>query len=511
MKTLPIAIFMILSFCALSQKTTTATDSKIPHIKIFKSGVSKENCDEVKSKSSSKNKKKRKDTTYPCDTSSDYLQFYGTEDLKAGDLYYIQIDNVNQYLYDIFLDYKDTTYSSSLNIPSFTSLDLSTLSGLVDIVSSVTLKAEEIMTNADSTVSEAVYKKLCYHHHQNTLLSLIGKQKLIKDDLSNHKDTLNSIQAKINEYLINGRLLSETELPEVVFITNTQDRIKAIYSDVGKIKKTLDKFDKDKKALDKKIQECEKALLAEAKKVRQELNPKSAQNIKALKESATNLQAAIDAASKSITELKSLSSANKINELVSPLINLVNNKSKTYTSLPMQMRNNRIELSIDIKPRNDTATILPKYSTKVYFPNPKRTKIGVGAMFYGSMTTEERISFAPTDSIGFDGILEDEVKGEIGFSTPFTFGITRSTHLLVGPAVSISSTPRLRGVFGGGFSIGDLHNLTINFGAIFGNYNKISNAVQGKSTFITVPEQSTVSSFETNLFISVGYLFNTRK
>jgi len=465
------------------------------------------------------------------DTSNNSLDTIGINSMNKGDLFYVYVKDVNQYLYKIDIQYKDSTYASPLTIPSFTSLDLSTFKDLVTGLSSVVIGAKEQVTetasSADTMKTGTTFVNMATDDKTTCDAKLIAtinnridlkKQSDIAAAIAVEGIKLDDLNREVSKHLIHAKLLNTDDtLPSPTFISTTLSSIKNIRTNTTAIQKSLTDYSKVIKVFEAEVAQCEKEKLPSVPPAAlpkfTELKKK---NITQLKGATTKVNSAIEASSKAVTELLSITSSDKTEALVTPLINIINNREKTYTSLPFMMMSDKIEMNISITPRNDSIMILPSYSTKVFFPKPSKRKIGIGSMFYISpVTQDERISFAPADSIGLKGVTEDPNRGEIGFSTNFTFGFSLNNnlalHTFVGPGISLSNTPRARGLIGVGASFGRNHNYTVNFGAIAGHYDRISKAVSETEIFITAPEQGTISTFGYSYFFSFGYLFSSNR
>ena len=429
----------------------------------------------------------------------------GMNDIKPGESFYIEIKDFDPYLYNVELEYGDTTFTSAIDIPSLTTLNLSSLRDLVSIVSNGNIQeGQAIIANAQAP-DPAAAPDPCHVSAKD----ILRDKKQYDDIISNQTTILDNIKNSVVEFILEAKLLdTDYTMPDKVFILSTQHTMKVIRASAVLAKTKFNGIATDLTKAETSLKSCEKA----------EANVEKKKKITEALTSIAKSKILITASLKAADELISVTSADKIEAHISPLINIINSKNKDYKSFPIQMLSNRIDLKINLVPRDTTMTLF-SYSTRVSYPENSKNVIGIGSMFYYSPgSLEERISFVPTDSTGFKTVSEDDVKGEIGFSTAFTWGgkfTNKSSlgwHLFVGPGISVSKTPRIRALIGGGFSIGDNHNLILNYGAIFGYYDRISNAVTQTSRFETIPENNgIISNFNIYPFLSVGYLFNTTR
>lgn len=422
--------------------------------------------------------------------------------IGEGDYYQLKIENINLNLYKVFVNHNDTTISQPIEVPTFTSLPIDGLSELVQKLGGLSVSEIPELENVPletfdmvkSINTKSMPKKVANETEEvkkqiNTFLEatsgLINNGKSVSDSLNNFK---------LDIYIARLHYLgAEVKNPITDFRT--------VLSDLQKVRKQLVDTRGNLVKLGKEIStfvNIKKPIIeanSDLKEVRDQL-------LKTNSSAVTDLNKIIDAVN-----------AEKINELLASIAFLQGNK-KEYLSLPFQLNGERAILNYTIAPRDDKYK-LQKYSSKIVFPNRKRTKVTVGMSFYGATLHDQAFSargIQETDTTSvFQVVEEDVTELEIGIAALVRFnpGFDKLNrlHFSVGPGMTITNTVRPRLLLGVGSSWGDKHNFAIDVGLIMGSVEKRSKVVDLTATYQEAPADVTTNDLEFGAYLSLGYFF----
>ena len=215
------------------------------------------------------------------------------------------------------------------------------------------------------------------------------------------------------------------------------------------------------------------------------------------------------------SKLLDATTADKVYNLIAPIIFL--NKRNYFKSFPLQFNGDQTEITVTKSPR-DTTGILDTEEIKFSFPIFKsRDYYSVGTSFYYSKLKNDRYSVlanAKNDSTTVYNVVDEgRNSGEFGISVNFRYGFKLDksrklgAHIAFGPGLSIEKDLRPRLLTGLGFSYGEKHNLVLDFGGIFGYVERKSKVVDFSKDYVE-PPQTTTTSLESSGYISIGYTFN---
>jgi hypothetical protein len=218
-----------------------------------------------------------------------------------------------------------------------------------------------------------------------------------------------------------------------------------------------------------------------------------------------------------IDNLKISLSSENILKYMTALVYLMNNKDRTYTSLPMQFTKDKTLLKLRIKPKPDSL-MLETYETEIIFPyNINDIFWGISSGIYLSFggINDEQYSVKPIyDSAGAArkySIVQETPYNEIGISALILFNIRCFGdwygNFGFGSAVSITNKVRPRIMFGAGITYGEKNHFTIDFVGMLGETDVLSKQFQPNQILPADPGTVTTTRLNINMAITVGYVF----
>ena len=412
-------------------------------------------------------------------------------DIKKGDFYQIQIDNINLNLFKVSLTTTDTVLTKPLQTPTFGNLfssfsidDVSKLiTGLVNFTTSASDSSgglsPQIKIKPLDRSAAALLKSLQdrMNEEQNRLeLNEITAQAIRKkfDDLKMYL-----LKIRYKSYLLENETSGFDIDNTLIDIEAIRIPLAALMASVAENKLSYQIFSQENEeaiAKDKKLTAKDKLISDIYKKFFDDLS-KAQETV----------------------------SADSVNNLLSSTAAIQNNRANTYLSLPQQFfgEQSKVELSIV---QRDEKTNLQNYSTQIMFPIKFRHYVTIGLSLYCSSLKGDAYSLQNT-SPNYKLVEENVNEAEIGFTTLMRFGTKFwkgdfvGAHFSIGPGVSLTDKVRPRLLFGGGLSFGNMHMFALDFGGIAGYINRLSRAYDISSTYKDKPENVTVS------YMKVGGLF----
>lgn len=447
------------------------------------------------------------------------------EELKQGDFYQISVENINQNIYRVFVTKADSFYSPALTIPTFASMGLGSLSDLLaqlkDAGGAISLFPME-----NSTISDP-----------NKISS--EKNKKLKGN-SNSRSAKIKVDKELTEDILERQIISRINLFEKVLNNSfgeLQDSKKAIgqFNDLSvlfyfqyflldnpvKGRVNLSNRSYTLSELIQKFQEIKSSLYNIEKKMQDSFNYYKINTNKwyAYIQKNPNFKSKDSLLRLTVREIQSVvsttydsMSTKKLSQFLSSIIELENNVSNSYTSMPLQFQSERNELNFSIIPIDTNK--YPSYRTTYKLPLSAKHFLAVSSGFYWSSLQDENYSILPAKSgsdTTYSLIKEDaSARGEMGMKATLVVGERICKHWYfqgeIGPGVSINKTPKPRLLLGGGFGYGyNRHKILFNCGMILGFTNKISTAFKEKVGYINKPTDYLVSKFTSGYYISVGY------
>lgn len=492
--------------------------------------------------------------------------------LKEGDLYQIQVDHINLNLYNVAINKKDSIIPTSVTFPTIDLLGIDNINKVIGSIVTST-SAKQITTDQIQQVKDEIsalnyqkaenqYKlankelyfgeindeqlqKMQIEIEQN-IINLKNKQQqlehnltqlteqmaLIEDpkekilnqinDLKNEvKKELNlakspthfsdSVLLKLNSHVLAYKVSLTSETKESKYLDNSDISFEIIFTSLDSIVNRFNDIEKSIKQLQSNYKEYSESLLKDPTTL--EIVKKDSLTKLKMSELTKNITDAIATIEKS----KSKISKDKIISFYQKLLNLENNKDRTYTSLPQQFNGDINKIKISITPKD--SAFGPSYEATYQIPKQK-TYTGIDGGFYyafdfinATYSTTETPSSDTTST--FQVVSENKSRGEIGFTTLLHVGTKPcekadwfGINFATGPAISLSNKPQLRLSMGGGISLGRAKNmLSLSFLGMAGYVQRLSNVYSEGTNYGAKPEQVTISKLKTSYALSIGYIY----
>jgi len=412
------------------------------------------------------------------------------DSLSDGEFYQLRITGINTLLYKISFHTKDTILYSDIKVPGFPALDLDNLAKAFPSLSALSNKLEEQTRGSTK---------------DNCQQRLKSEMSLIRNNI----DKLEVLNNTMNDLIFDCKKeLLASKLEDTAFST-----VKANYT-LQELTK-IDTLRSRTKKLYKTIRDSSNSYFDWSKF-------KTGVSCIAEDPILKRMDKLIDSTylkEKTETQkLLSILNSDSITDLFNSLAIVENNRTHSFTSLPIKFNGDKGTLKILIEPRNENYN-LPLYYTELHFPKQKNY-FGISASFYGSTLYNQSYSVLPIDSVTITVFDENPSKSEIGLAALLTYGwrfygcnlcskpIYAGGHLAFGPAVNISPKVNPRLAAGAGFSLGNKRMILVNVLFIAGFVDRLSSGVNTTGTPIPKPEQITVSKLKPGIAFSIGYLFN---
>lgn len=433
--------------------------------------------------------------------------------LKAGDFFTVQIEGINSNLYSISLNSKDTSLSKPAEFPTFKSISLEDVSGLIENLVPSTKGAIEKIVKQDpnSNFSKSLTPYLSLSEEQFEMrpeVKYLSETIVILDKYSD-----NLLEKNLEILEIQRRANNLYNDVQIFLATTAQ----GILCDKDTFKIELCTFLDDHYKIMNRIQNLKNEISNIENQVQLNQGQFSSSN-----DANSVLLKVFDQLSKVAIKLNE--NLDKIEENMkgdnyrNAVKMLTNHELKSeriaYTSLPLQLVKEQKELKISIKPKDENSG-LPSWESTYFIPGPTDQYAAAGASFYFAGLIDENYSILKTINAAGDTISslakEDDGIGEVGSAVLFRFGqLTNSGkcgyHLTVGPGISLNNKPKPRLFLGAGFSFGKTHALALDGGLVAGFVNKLSNAYNLNQDYIQI-EEPTVTTLKTAGFLSVGYIY----
>jgi hypothetical protein len=415
------------------------------------------------------------------------------DSLSDGQFYQLKITGINTLLYKISFHTKDTILYSDIKVPGFPTLDLDNLAKAFPSLSTLSNKSATLSMKQTQGSSKDSCKQ-----------RLKSEMSLIRNNI----DTLEVLNNEMNDLIFDCKKeLLTSKLEDTVF-----SNVKANYT-LQELTR-IDTLRSRTKKLYKTIRDASNSYFDWSK-----FNIGSCiAEDPILKRVDTLIDSTYLKEKTETQKLLSILNSDSITDLLNSLVIVENNRTHSFTSLPVKFNGDKGTLKILIEPRNENYN-LPLYYTELHFPKQKNY-FGISAAFYGSTLYNQSYSVLPIDSVTITVFDENPSKSEIGLAALLTYGwrfygwklcskpIYVGGHLAFGPAVNISPKVNPRLAAGAGFSLGNKRMILVNVLFIAGFVDRLSSGVNTTGTPIPKPEQITVSKLKPGIAFSIGYLFN---
>jgi len=460
--------------------------------------------------------------------------------LSKGDFYRVSINNINQNVWRINIGNTDTTYvTKPLSYDLFSNIPLDPIQGILTNISSVSTKAQQVVEkfklndkmksfNIDSEKNFDIFSESL----QQDVLNFLQQEPNPEEELILVFASQRSIlELRDNEFRL-SKIVLEQKLAEA--------QLSLIhYSLIDNSSNEIPDFKDFKPSIFyAQLEEIRaRNLSLQSIVVKEKINFNN--NIQKVIEKKNNIFITRPALKKDYDNIilafdKIISNGDKISEQASPLkqvmlirqfIDKVNNKSTSYTSLPLMFTGNETTLHVKISPK-DTISTLPIYQTKLVFPIQKNSYWGVSTGFYYTILNQDNYSLLGTEVPNLDNTTsqvqyelrdEDLTNHEIGFAAMIRRGwfigkdkykSTESFHVGFGPGIRLGDKLQPRLLLGTGVGFGREHKILLDVGGIFGPVDRKSNAFEVDTQYVNIePSDVVVSKISGSAYISISYLF----
>ena len=468
--------------------------------------------------------------------------------LKKGDIYQVEVKNINLNLYSVVLGKKDSIIPSDVKFPTFEMIGVDVIKSIseginVATFSTSTTDLSDFLANAKTSNGLTLDKNflsdkaLKNNFEINKLASLLESEwkqdyynlitkinanskieKVKKEIVTTQQTAKNILSSSENAIKTTDNLLFELNLQALSYLEGLKmsnknglfsDRINRTLKDViiesdllrekiSNIRKQLDKLEDDYKQF--------KQSDAEYGKIFEDVEIKKQDGI---------LLGDISKGKETIDKILEKISQSKISEYLTSIIHLENNKDRTYVSMPIQHNGDISDLNITLLPKKPEYG--QTYNLNYKFPYDN-FYVGLSGSFYYANFKNRSFSIKETPTSdttsNYSVINENDFRGEIGVAALLHIGSKISfsgigLHGTIGPGLSISTKPLPRIAIGGGVSFGKRKGmLSLDLLCIAGNVNDKSRVFDDKSAILTAkPETVTVSKLSATFGISLGYIY----
>lgn len=430
-------------------------------------------------------------------------------EIKVGDYYRIEINNINQNLYKVSLNTKDSLTLKKLETPTFGNVKIDELSSLVANLTSITSsaqdKAESVNKDVNSIFDFDISQYLAKNNEKLITKRINSEKKL----LSNYLAQQQAIISDIDKLKYSVAKLQLYYFDDTNVISNNGFNLSTAITDIQNYRQGIDALKNTIKASKSKYVDVFYKTYVDDINKKQEFKVAD----KSIKESYNKFETALNKV------FESINSENAISLLKS--IVFLKDKTLKYVSLPIQFNGDKASIKLKFEPKKEDFN-LQTFEMPLLFPAKEDNYWSIGVSFFGSSLHSERfssISEPVTDSTQVYRLVEEEKqKNEIGIATLLRFGTKFKAypkddakklgfHGTIGPGISIEEKIKPRLLLGAGFSYGSKHNIALDFGLVLGYVDRKSNAFNLEETYLEKPTDITVSRLSVGGFISIGYLF----
>jgi len=453
------------------------------------------------------------------------------QQLKSGDLYQIQINNINSSLYKISINKRDSSTTSALVMPTFASFGIDALGSLINslttggliggplLASKHQLSALAVQSNFKNMLSGNNFKADFDRNFpppprkRNTDQEIIAGimfayETVLKDNykkLSTLKVQCDQLIIAYNKIIIQSQIEYPTAANALFFQPGLLN-LDNLYTSFNGIRSNLNALNDD----------IDKAGFNYA----QEIKPfiKVIKKDKDLVASDSKLKGADSLFNKTIAKALDVVSPDNILKFTSSIASAQNSVNRSYSTLPLQFSKDQTTLDLNISPRSDDPK-LQSYSTSITFPFKQQEFWGVSTGFYigslynGAYSTLKSVSSSADTT--YKVVSEKPSKFEFGVNAMIRYGrkIRSSQDDLYwqtgfGPGVTVSDKVRARLFLGTGIAKGKKHKILFDIGIVAGYTDQLSVLYKENEDSGVPPGPLVVSHLHAGGYFSIGYLFN---
>ena len=438
------------------------------------------------------------------------------QDIKPGQFYRVVIEGINTNLYRVELGTEDTQLYTPQSTPLPTDLgSLEEISSWLAAASNLFVAGGTSTDTTAATGTEEVAMAL------QAIKTSVLAQFPVTDGSENAPPETELIKAFMDEtdrdhqgFL--NRVNAEKETLDGIQLSVYTHQMEAMIGKEAVVADgqtaydtTLAKVKTLRAALDILVKEIE----IEGKAYGRYSDEKDLANNEAFKERDAEIKQKYTELLANAQKLQAAVSAASVQKMVAPLIKVTLNRHQHYASLVKRLSQDQTEVSISLVPL-DTALGLPTYQTAYTLPTVQRFYLSAGASYYWGKLQDQAFSINPTNNqlvqeqtSSWERGFAAQLRGGYKFKKDNQFG----AHTSIGVGVPLGTPTRPRLLVGAGLSFGKRHMLAVDAGAITGVVNQLSGAFAVGQTYTTVPETFTVSRVRTNVYFSLGYVYQFGK
>lgn len=460
-----------------------------------------------------------------------------TGSFRRGDDYQVVIDNINPLLYKISIAARDTSTAVGLTPPTFGSLGLTELSTLASAIGSLggVVAAPGGAANslfkagpgpgyaAPDLADPAEYVRRFDEADYPATFARLVRKDFGPSPTARQTEIIAALlvlsyQMKLQDY--QAQLVDQKNTVEKLLAAANTYTTEALYADgpgTGLTKTKLQQLNTDITTVRNAMIATEQRALRAFQNYTLLSSRYAALFATKLKSDDEKLKLIQQELAKTFEAAKATVSAENVRKINEALVVILNNASRTYTSLPIQFTKDQSQLKISIVPR-DEKSMLQAYSTTLLFPLNTTNFWGVSSGLYASGLHNEAFSVrtlldSEQDTIPQYGLVQEKPgKAEFGVSAMVRYGWHKPTwpvgfQLGFGPGVVITDKIRPRMMAGIGPVFGQNHKLLVDVGLVAGYVDRRSTAYAQDGPYFAKPEQVTVPQLKVNGYFALHYLF----
>lgn len=444
------------------------------------------------------------------------------EEIEKGEWYQLKITGINLNNYQVILDNSDSILISALSVPDIQTFSLEAISKALEGIDQSGIstifkqsipsfgglfmpKLMELNNNIDIVKqADDIWFEALEKQEEEKVIAIVKAEMMgFEKEITEFKNSLENVRTEFDDWAFNiyqYELDAKKNIPKVTDFWKKKplETIIEIRSRSNKLKAKIFKSQEKYKAYSEGLSDEIKKMDAHKK-----LD-------KAIKEAYTKLIEVAEIAQKGMT-------ADVVKKILLPIIELDNNKSRTFFSLPQQFKGEQATVTLQLKPWGKSQS--QTYPTSFKFPIKSGNYKGVGVSYYFGGLHDDVISaigeVAPGDTIQtFNLVKENVTKVEMGTALLLRIGKKMKKHPKVGGhgtfglGLSLSDKLRPRFLAGGGLTFGKIHMFAIDAGFLAGYVEKESKVFENRqSGLLENPADTTISTLKCSYFVSLGYVY----
>lgn len=466
--------------------------------------------------------------------------------IRKGDLYRIEISNINLNVQNVTIGKSDSTIKSEVKFPTFDLLGLDIIKSVIEgiNISTISKSAEQAIGFYEEHSQELggfdnknVFSELFQQNqvNKNNLISMLDnatakryqdliaamareskKEKISKEIATNQQTVINILSDAKRKFESTDDLIFDVNLQTISYAQGWTSEPNVGILD-GRKSRSLQEIVRDSDNSRREIKEVRtqlETLEADYKKFK-ESDPDFAKLYEddVIKKQDAALTGDLTKAKEAVDKVLEKVSPAKIVEYTTTLVRLENNKDRKFISLPFQHHEDLSKITLTV-----TDKLTGVSQTANYIFPLDNFYAGIGGSFYYGNFKHDVYSIretAITDSTShFSLVDEGSQRGEVGVAVLLHVGKKVGDrgfgfHGTIGPALSIAHKPLPRIAAGGGISFGKRNGmLSFDILCMAGNVNVKSKLFDSPNQVSSQrPESATVTRLKASWGLSMGYIY----